>query len=192
MLTKDDELAELLSRCTLRDQQAFKALYDKASPFLNSIAYRILRSEALCSEVLQDSFVQIWNNAESYRQDQGKAITWMCGIVRYRAIDKLRVERKHNQRLQYAEESVELDQLPGNNYPDKDFALDQLRGLVHKCLDTLGSNTRRSMQLAYLQDYSREEIAELLGTNVNTVKSWLFRGARKLKENQELQVGIAD
>lgn len=192
MLIKDEELAKLITRCTLRDQEALKTLYDEVSPFLNSVAYRILGSEALCNEVLQDSFVQIWYKAETYRQDQGKPIAWMSGIVRYRAIDKFRTENKHNLRSNNEVERLELAQIPSNDYPEKDFALNQLHSLIHKCLSTLSSNTQRSMQLAYLQGYSREEIAVALETNANTVKSWLSRGIKKLEKNQELQASIVD
>lgn len=192
MPTKDDELTKLINRCTLRDQEALKVLYDKVSPFLNSIAYRILGSEALCNEVLQDSFVQIWNKAETYRQDQGKPIAWMSGIVRYRAIDKFRTEHKHSLRPNSEEERRELDQITSDDYPEKDFTVKQLRSLIYKCLSTLNANTQHSMQLAYLQDYSREDIAITLGTNANTVKSWLSRGAKELKKNRALQVYAHD
>jgi RNA polymerase sigma-70 factor (ECF subfamily) len=65
-MMQDDVLYELISRCALRDQSALKTLYKQTSPYLNRVAYNILRSEDLSNDVLQDSFVQIWQNAERY------------------------------------------------------------------------------------------------------------------------------
>jgi RNA polymerase sigma-70 factor (ECF subfamily) len=48
-------------------------------------------------------------------------------------------------------------------------------------LTTLGDNIKRSIELAYLYGYSREEIAQQFATNTNTVKSWLHRGAERLR-----------
>jgi len=80
--SKDDELIALIGRCALRDQLALKSLYDRVSPFLNGVAYRILGSDDLSNDVLQEAFIQIWNNASSYRVDKAKPMTWMCSIVR--------------------------------------------------------------------------------------------------------------
>lgn len=53
---------------------------------------------------------------------------------------------------------------------------------LSSCMDTLSQDIRATVRLAYLYGYSREEIAEKLVTNSNTVKSWLRRGAERLKQ----------
>lgn len=186
----DDEVALLISRCALRDQLALKTLYQKAAPLLNSIAFRLLRSEALSNEVLQDSFVQIWNNAGSYRRDQGKPMTWMSSIVRYRAIDKLKAEAKHNRRPDYEEELREIEQAFSGDEPEKDVSQQQSRALIDECLATLERKVRCCITLAYLQGYSREELADSLGANINTVKSWLHRGSERLKKCLESKMVV--
>ena len=73
----EEELITLIARCALRDKKALKSLYDKTSAYLNAIAYRIVRSPELCSDVLQEAYLQIWRNAATYRPEQAKAMTWM-------------------------------------------------------------------------------------------------------------------
>ena len=52
---------------------------------------------------------------------------------------------------------------------------------------------KKSLELAYLYGYSREELAEMLGANINTVKSWLRRGSESLKQCMEgQQEGLND
>lgn len=191
MDASDDELALLISRCSLRDQAALSTLYKKVAPFLNSVAFKILRSEELSNEALQDGFVQIWNNAASYRQDIAKPLTWMCSIIRYRALDKLQSEKKHNKHRDYEDDLQQIDQIPGTNEPEKDLAQGQSQAMLYHCLETLQLNIRQSITLAYIQGYNREELAEALGANVNTVKSWLRRGSERLKICLETKMSIS-
>ncbi|MBX2858498.1 MAG: sigma-70 family RNA polymerase sigma factor [Cellvibrionaceae bacterium] len=179
---KDEELADLLARCAMGDQRALKQLYDKTSPFLNGVAYRILRSDDLSNEVLQEAFVQIWQNAGSYREHLAKPLTWMTSIVRYRALDLLQSEKRHRNREDYEQEEKVLSNLESNQAPESDYAHAQLQQQLHECLGKMNDNVRQSIELAYLKGYSREEIAEHFGTKVNTVKSWLHRGSERLKE----------
>ncbi len=181
MQATDDELIALLARCTLKDQQALKLLYDRLSPFLNGVAYRIVLSSELSNEVLQEAFVQIWQNAESYRPQQSKPLTWITSIVRYRAIDKLQVEQKHANRAAYDEEASALDNLESMHSPESDYAQVQLQGQIQDCLTQMNDKVKQCLELAYLIGYSREELAEHFDTNVNTVKSWLRRGSERLR-----------
>ena len=56
------------------------------------------------------------------------------------------------------------------------------------CLDSLSTSIKESVELAYLHGYSRDEIAERMNTNSNTVKSWLHRGAQRLKQCLETRI----
>lgn len=182
MNAKDQELAALLARCALRDQRALKALYDRLAPFLNGVAFRILHSDDLCNEVLQEAFVQIWQKADTYREDKAKPLTWMTSIVRYRAIDKLQMEKRHQHHLAGAHESDELEQLESTVAPDQEYEQQQTQTHIQECLAHMNERVKTCIELAYLRGYSREELAERFDTKVNTVKSWLHRGSEKLRQ----------
>lgn len=175
---QDDILLDLLSRCALRDQTALKLLFDKTSAYLNRVAYNILRSEDLSNDVLQDAFIQIWDKADTYRPDIAKPLTWMGSIVRYRSLDRLSKENKHNAArdldsdVSDISDPEKLDDLLENDQRKKDF---------FECLETLQERGRDCIQLAYIYGYSREELAERFDTNTNTIKSWLSRNTKRLK-----------
>ena len=69
---------------------AFRSLYEATSPKLFGFVLRILQQRELAEEVLQDSFVSIWNNAATYQASLASPMTWMISIVRNRALDLLR------------------------------------------------------------------------------------------------------
>lgn len=178
---QDDELINLLARCALKDQHALRQLYDRLSPWLNGIAFRILRSTELSNDVLQEAFVQIWNNASSYRSDKAKPLTWICSIVRYRALDRLQLERKHLDRRVDDEDLHALDKHPSRENLEDNIHQGQVRTHIQDCLQELNDRIGSCIKLAYLYGYSREELAERYATPVNTIKSWLRRGSEKLR-----------
>lgn len=175
-------LISLLARCALRDQKALESLYALTSAYLNGVAFRILGCEDSSNDVLQESFVQIWNNASSYTLNQSNPTTWMTSIVRYRAIDKLRHEGRHQNRPHHEAEEEILLNTPSEDNQEKAYQRFRLNEDLQKCLDAMNDKFKQSLELAYLYGYSREELANTLDTNINTVKSWLKRGGTKLKE----------
>ncbi len=188
METSNEELSILITRCASGSEFALEALYKRLSPYLNSYAYGIVRCEALSNEVLQDSFIQIWQNASRYSKRRGAPLTWMCAIVRNRAIDKLRVENKHLRFCYSDKDIVDVDSLPGVGQPELEAAQQQSKLIFNRYLTELPLNEQHSINLAYLQGYSRDELAGVLDANVNTVKSWLRRGMKHLQGLDGLSV----
>lgn len=172
-------LETLLARCSLNDQQAFAELYQCVSKKLNGIAYRIINNIESANEVLQEAFVQIWNNAGEFRPEQAEPMTWMASIVRYRAYDRLRLEKRRIEGAQFQTILDSLDEIETRASDGlKNAELDQQLSL---CLSSLEVKQRKSVLLAYYYGFSREEIADKFETPINTVKSWLRRGIERLQ-----------
>ena len=91
---EQSRLAALLSRSALGDREAFADLYAATRSKLFGVSLRIVRERALAEEVLQDSFVNIWNHAADYAQAKSAPSTWMTAIVRNRSLDVLRKPRE--------------------------------------------------------------------------------------------------
>lgn len=184
-----DILIDLLARCALRDQLALKRLYEQTSPYLNRVAFNIVQSDELSNEVLQDAFVQIWTHAGEYSPHKAKPITWLTSITRYRALDKLSKERRHSDKRS---DDTALDTLQALQDSPEDSAMQsQQQNDLLACLKTLSEQGRECITLAYIKGYSREDLASQFGTNVNTIKSWLHRGAKRLKECLEQKAQMA-
>lgn len=177
----DEKLVNLIARCGLRDQKALELLYQKTAAYLNAVAYRIVGSSDLSNDVLQEAFVQIWDNAASYLPSQAKPLTWMSSIVRYRAIDIVRREQRHKQRPHPDEEADFIENRLSEQSQEEVMNRLELNQQLRDCLDSMNANFRQIVELAYLYGYSREDLATRLDANVNTIKSWLRRGSAKLK-----------
>jgi RNA polymerase sigma-70 factor (ECF subfamily) len=174
MLDRDAALAELMHRCARGDQGAFRELYALASPQLLALLVRMLRRRDLAEEVLQEAFVSAWRNAADYDASRGRVMTWLVTIARNRALDELR----RHQRAALVP-GVDLDQLP-DEAAEESYGPAESRALA-ACLDALPDGQRRSVQLAYIDGLSQDEIARALRAPLGTVKSWVRRGLSALK-----------
>lgn len=181
MRLDNDELAGLIARCALRDQQALRQLYDLAGPYLNHVAYQILGSEDLSNDALQEAIVQIWNKAGEFRIDLASPVTWMTSITRYRALDRMSREKKHRDQIDSNVAEEEVHSVEGSVSPERDLVEEQRQKLFQSCLESLNDRGRQTIELAYLHGFSREELAAKFDTKVNTIKSWLHRGVERLK-----------
>lgn len=164
------------------DAAAFRSLYDASSSKLFGFALRILHKRELAEEVLQESFVAIWNNAANYQSHLAAPMTWMATIVRNKAFDHLR-------RSDAAVE-IDADQFDGevmNALQDPQAtpieAL-QLSGdakALAWCMSALEGAHRQVLALAYFHDLSHSEVAAQMALPIGTVKTWIRRSLDKLR-----------
>ena len=178
------ELIDLLAQCKLGDQKAFSILYQKTSSRLNGIAYRITRQADSANEVLQEAFIQIWQNRDSFQPDKGKAFTWLASIVRYRAYDKLRYDKRRHQNdhVEFNESDSSEMNLDDINQHSQSMGLgDHNEQALNNCLSKLEKKQSQSILMAYMYGYSRDDISNYFNTPVNTIKSWIRRGLGRLQ-----------
>ena len=168
------------------DAKAFKELYESSSPKLFSFILRILQNRELAEEVLQESFVNIWNNAASYQSSLASPMTWMTTIVRNRAFDLLR-KLNNGQHLQVSYETDEFEnnlwqtmESPDAN-PEQALGLSQDAASLARCMTKLEGLHRQAMSLAYFHDLSHSEVADQMQLPIGTVKTWIRRGLEKLR-----------
>jgi RNA polymerase sigma-70 factor (ECF subfamily) len=175
-LADTDQLRQLLAQCSLGDRRAFETLYRSVGPRLHGVALRFMGRPDLAEEVLQESFVRIWNNASRYESHLSAPMTWMINITRHLAIDQL---RKHRDRpLTDFEQEALVDENPSAH-----DLLNSAREAtaLNRCLETLEGMQRRSITVAYFQGLSCSELAEHLAAPLGSVKSWIRRGMERLR-----------
>lgn len=172
----DERLITLLRGCAAADSRALERLYRLVSPALFACLIRMLTRRSLAEEALQDVFVTIWRRAGQFRPERGRPMAWLTSIARYRAIDLLRHERGAPTLLAELPESAATDE------PQADAALWlQGGGLLERCLALLTQEQRHCLELAFVGGNSHGDIAQLIGTPLGTVKSWIRRGLKTLK-----------
>lgn len=164
-----------MHRCARGDQGAFRELYALTSPQLLALLIRMLRRRDLAEEVLQETFVSAWRNAPEYTASRGRVFAWLTTIARNRALDELRKTKRAA-----LDPGASLDDLPDEE-GEETYGDAEVRALS-ACLDALPDGQRRSVQLAYLDGLSHDEIAQALRAPLGTVKSWVRRGLAALKQ----------
>ena len=172
------DLADLLARTALRDRAAFASLYAATRAKLFAVSLRIVGERPLAEEVLQDSFVRIWNHAGDYVSIRSAPMTWMTAIVRNRSLDVMRRTR----------ESPDIDDaLVANLASDEPDAVERMARrddahALHECLGELNPDQRQAISLAFLHGLSHSELAAHLRRPLGTVKTNVRRGLDRLRE----------
>jgi RNA polymerase sigma-70 factor, ECF subfamily len=169
-------LATQLRLIARRDRAAFSALYQQTSAKLFGIAVRITSSREAAEDVLQESFVAIWERAQDFDPDRGSAMGWLVTIVRHCAIDQRRRRAVRLEGRSAPEEA--LASLAASDTADSGAELRALQ----RCLDELDARPRDAVLLAYYHGLTREELARRFGVPIGTVKSWLRRSLERLQK----------
>jgi RNA polymerase sigma-70 factor (ECF subfamily) len=176
----DEHLQSLLGRCAAADPGALQRLYELVSPILFACVTRILRRRALAEEALQDVFISIWQQAGQFTALRGRPMAWMMSIARYRAIDLLRQER--NAPALVAEPPERRGPDAETDSEGSSVAWLPSPELMKQCLDLLSDKQTQCLELAFVGGSSHEDIARLTGSPLGTVKSWIRRGLRSLRQ----------
>lgn len=161
---------DLLARIAGADRKALAALYQGCHRRLYRFLSRHTRRQDLIEEVINDTFLVVWQKAAEFR-GQSRASTWIMGIA-YRCM--LKHLRDHRD-------------LPSSDDAPEGFGLSaspedaiELHDWLDKGLSRLSLEQRDTLELAYGLGHSLEEIAEITGSAVSTVKARMFHARIKL------------
>ena len=168
---------ELVHSLRNREKIAIEALYDMYSGSLLGVITRIVIDEAVAEDVLQETFIKIWNSFQSYSTEKGRLFTWMVNIARNMAIDKIRSKDFKNQnKNQELENNVTfIDEQVNTVYKPE---LMGIKDLVEK----LKPEQKAILDLVYFKGYTHVEVAEELDVPLGTVKTRLRMAIIQLRK----------
>jgi RNA polymerase sigma-70 factor, ECF subfamily len=169
---------ELLNAIARGDEQALESLYNRYRLILFGLILRILHSRAEAEDVLQESFVQVWQKAKDFDEMRGRPFTWLVTIARSRAIDRLRALGARD-RLAVGVANEASEEV-GNAVSDA--ILTERGEIVRSALSELPEDQRQVLLLAYFDGFTQSEIAKRLNTPLGTVKTRMRSGMMKLRE----------
>lgn len=172
----EQRLRGQITRIVAKDANALAELYDETSTKLYSFAMRILRDPADAEEVVLDVYKYVWRSPQSFDPQRGTVWSWLCILVRSRAIDRLRsiASRRADQ-----EPSAQLAaDRPG---PDRQALEREQRDVITQALESLPASEREPIELAYFRGLTHVEIAQKLGEPLGTIKTRIRAGLRKLR-----------
>lgn len=156
------------------DEKALSELYDRYSGAVFSIILRIVKSQEIAEEVLQETFVKVWKNISSYDDEKGSIYTWIFNVARNLSIDKTRSKEFKNEN-RTTEVSVSV-----TNQLRTEIAIDGI-GLA-AFLDKLRPDYRVIIDMLYFQGYSQKDAADELNIPLGTVKTRCRSALTQLRE----------
>ncbi len=178
---------QLVESLRLGSEAAYEELLGRFQQSVYALAFRLLTDKAEASDVVQEVFLKVFRNISSFRA-QSSLRTWIYRITVNEAHNAKRWFFRHRGR------EIELDTAPedapalresisdGSRSPFE-ITLDQeQRQLIEAALDRINPVFREAVVLRDITDLSYDEIAEILGVSLGTVKSRILRGREALRE----------
>jgi RNA polymerase sigma-70 factor (ECF subfamily) len=173
----DEALMKAISR---RRYDALAELYDRHGKRLRATIDGVVHEEGEADDVLQEIFIQIWEEAARYSPKAGKPLGWMVTIARRRAIDRLRRRQAYSRARERYEKRVTHETSNSTRQADEVFMLNDLRRFLKECMRILPRLQREALELAFFKGLSHREIAAATRAPLGTVKTRLELGLQKL------------
>jgi RNA polymerase sigma-70 factor (ECF subfamily) len=189
--------AELVGALVEGDQQALGELYDRHADAVFRLAFRFLGDRSLAEEVLQETYLALWNRAELYDASVASLSAWLLAIARNRSVDRLRALGRRPVSIALssigtddvdesaAERTLAAGQLVASGTvaadPEAHLEARWLADTVRSVLAGMPEPERRAIELAYFEDLTQVEIAERLGWPLGTVKTRTRRALGRLR-----------
>ena len=186
-MQRDDD--RLVESALDGDARAFEILMEKHESKMYAVALRMCKNREDAQDCLQDAMIRIYKALPTFK-GQSSFSTWAYRITMNTCLDDLR--RKKVRQASSLDQMLEVGWAPvdDNNTAERHFENSELKRNLSRAIQTLPEEMRAAVVLRDVQGFSYEEIANMLSTNVGTVKSRISRGREKLREilsrNQEL------
>lgn len=175
---RDD--SELVARLKRRDPEAMSTLYDRYGRVMYSLILRVVRNESVAEDLVQETFLRVWNRVHGFDQDRGALGPWVLAVARNRAIDYLRSVQGRAIDTPIESERLENPAL-FTNLETSILNIDRVRRL-RGAFEKLSPNQRTAIELAYYEGMSQTEIAEHLKQPLGTVKTWVRTALKVLRD----------
>jgi RNA polymerase sigma-70 factor (ECF subfamily) len=194
--------AHLVQGLIAGSQDALARLYDRHGGAVFGEARRTSRDRWIAGEVVQETFLTLWNRAELFDPSRGTLLGWLLTIAHNRAVDRLRAANRHARAASFsslggddAMDASTTEWLAASGEPiamagpepGPEAALysKETRASIAGALASLSPLERSVIILAYDAELSQSEIAARLGWPVGTVKTRTRRALRHLRDRLE-------
>jgi len=171
--------AQLMRAFARRDPRAARALYDRYAGRVLGLGLVMLGDRAAAEDLVQDTFVKLWRNADRFDTSRGRLDTFVLMLARSLAVDALRrrvAEARSLRRLGVPEEA---DAGAG---PEALAATGDLAARARRAMAELPDEQRAALELAYFGGRTTAEVAELEGIPLGTAKTRIHAALLKLRE----------
>jgi RNA polymerase sigma-70 factor (ECF subfamily) len=166
---------QLLARIANGDHEAVTALYHRLERPLFAFLVKTLRDREAAADVLNETMLDVWRQAGRF-EGKSSVATWIYAIAHHKAISWLR--RRREVELNDEANAEIADDAP---LADSRLAANDVAAAIGRLMEKLSVDHRVVLQLAYFQEFSVSQIAEILDCPENTVKTRMFYARQRLK-----------
>jgi RNA polymerase sigma-70 factor (ECF subfamily) len=190
---KDSDLA-LVRRVKKGEYSAFDLLVLKYQSRVIAISTKYVKDIQLAEDIAQESFFKAYKSINSFREESA-FYTWLYRITANTAINYLSSKKRKSELLEAdvsnrEGESIDIFDIPGGESPEDILNANSLREDIFKNMSNLPEEIRTAVTLREFEGLSYEEIAEILGCPLGTVRSRIFRGRELLQQTISEQIDI--
>lgn len=174
-LASTPEQRELVRRAREGDKAAYEQLVGPHLDRFYGLAYQLMRNQDDAADVVQEALIKAYRSLGSFR-GEADFVTWVTRILRNTVLDELkRAVRRHEEPVEILPES--LDRTLETKFENK-----ELSEIVHGCIGQLSDKLKEPLLMYDIEGYAYEEISQILGLNIGTVKSRLNRARESLRQ----------
>lgn len=179
---------ELIRRILDGNIDQFSHIIDQYERLVGHIVHRMVSNSADREEITQDIFIRVYTNLKKFRHD-AKLSTWIAKIAYNRCINHLRQSKLEPDPMREATDPPAISREVSSGWsenpperPDQLVEQDEVQALLQKQIARLPEIYRTIITLYHLEEMKYSEIAEVMDIPVGTVKSYLFRARRTLRD----------
>ncbi len=172
------ETTDIITACIARDQSAFRMLVDNYAGFAFSVAFRIMNDEDESKDIVQESFIAVWDKIEGFNPENNFS-NWLYRIIVNRCYDALR-KKKRNPLVYPDDSNWNIPGLFSDSNADRGLDNKEVGKLIQRLTNRLSNKQKVVFVLSELEGLSREDIAEITGMSRTSIKSNLFHARQKI------------
>jgi RNA polymerase sigma-70 factor (ECF subfamily) len=182
MASTEDALGdeELMRRVARGSAEALALLHGRFSRLIYGLAVRSL-DRAAAEDLVQEVFLVVWRNADRFEPERGSVRAWILQIAHFRILNELR-RRSRQPEIAPDPDGLVLEGLPAaDGGPSEAASRRQRRAIIQSAFDELPPPQRQAIRLAFLDDFTHEQVAAELGLPLGTAKTRIRAGLQRLR-----------
>lgn len=169
---KDEKLMQMVAEGS---KEAFRQLTIRHGIRYRALAYRFLGDMARAEDLVQDAFIKLWTNADSFNGGKAKFTTWFHRVVVNRCLDE-----KRKKTLEPLPEN--FDQVDQTASVETRLEKDVVGKKLSRAIEALSERQKTAVKLSYFDELSNQEAADVMGLNIKAYESLLVRSRTKMRQ----------
>lgn len=172
-----NKIKQIVTKVKSGDIDAFRLLVEKHQHLAFTIAFNIVKNRQDAEEVVQDSFVKVFNKISQFKEES-KFSSWLFKIVYNTSLSYIRKKQLDTFTLEQDDYTIEYG-IDSHSGWDQ-MVLEDQQKYIHKALDNLAEQDKLVLTLFYLADESLADIAKITNEKQGTIKARLHRARKKV------------